>query len=1529
MKKILPFLVLFFTLNLFSQKEANFWYFGNKAALDFNSGTPLPVSNSELNTTEGCSSFSDIDGNLLFYIGASSPAGRNLTVWGKDNQPMPNGVGLEGDSSSSQSALTIPAPNNPNIYYVFTVGANSSGNAGFWYYTIDMTANGGLGDVIDGPVVLGVAANHNRWTEKVTAVRADDCNSFWVISISQRTSSSNNNQFYAYKVTNTGVDLTNPVISEINGFLTDDVRGYLKVSPDGKKLVAANMGAGTFLFDFNDVTGTVTNYNNSGTTNRLDLDGREGYGVEFSNSSDRLYISTGSFNGAQEHLYQFDLTQPTFNEINNNRYKVYDYFNTRGALQLGPNGKIYWSSDNSNAISVINKPDALGAAVNYEHQTVSLGAGTTATQGLPPFISSLFSSIDIKDSDTNETINNQDLKFCVGENKVIVPDPVTGATTPSYKWEFDNGTTTTVIATVPNLTLNNLQKTDNGKYTLTIELTDNCGNITQYVGTCNIDVYEAASAKANPEPIKECDTDLTIPNSFDLEVKDTEILAGLDAAIFDVLYFDSLAAANANATNTSLPNPYIVNTVSSQTIYARVQNKNAPNSCAAITSFELEVTSEPKPTQPSDYLVCDDTISGSDTDGISNNFILSNKDSEILDSLSNTQYRVSYHTDITDAQTSSTTNNIDKNSNYTVTNSERIFVRVENIDNTDCNAVSNDNDGSLFTSFLLVVNPLPVIKNPNPAQIRQCVNSIDGKATINLTIAENNISDNPNGTFKYFEDAAATIEILNYTAYPVDANTNPPATVWVQTISEFGCVRISELELIIGTAADEAYNETFVECDDFLDADGNNTASNSDIDGITWFNLDTTTITSAINTNPNISVFFYEEIDDRDQSKNEIDIANYRNTNKPNTTGNPFPIYYKLVNNINNDCTGIGEINLQVKSVPLANTIANYNLCDDALSGNTTDGKNANLNLRDKELDILGSTQSNTDYEVSFHTSQTGAENKTDLIINDTNYTNTTPAGFSVGDISEQTIFIRVENKNTGCINAQSNFKIIVNPIPAVTKTITPLAVCDNDVDPRNRSTENIDLTSKSLEILDGKTNHRVAYYVTLQDANDGTEITDPSNFQNTTTLTTFPADFNTDDPGIQTIFFKIIDETGNNCESLFATFQLLIYPEPNLPINISEYTDCDNTTDSFDDDDNGINADISLKNKIPEILTNYPVSEYDDFKVSFYTTLIDANTGAISNAIDEDSYQNTSNNQTIYVRVENIKNTPVACVNSKLSFNINIKPLPNFTVQGEKDIDLPQIICLNAPNLVLIAENPSANYLYEWTDAAGTTLGNNQTLAITTPGNYTITASDNFPNGCKRERTIVVKASNIATLERDYVTIIDQSNNIAANTLSSVRIDTITNNLGPGNYQFALLNNDNNNRIPSSGFQDDPIFEDIEGGIYTIIVNDKKGCVQDTTLQISVIQFPQFFTPNNDGVNDTWHVKGANTTFYPNSSIHIFNRFGKLVAQIQIDGNGWDGTSKNKPLPSDDYWFTVQLIPADTSKEVILKRGHLSLIRK
>ncbi len=1517
MKKSLLFLTFICSLSLFSQKEANFWFFGENAGLDFNSNPPTDIAGS-LSTDEGSASISDSNGVLQFYSDGS-------TVFSRDGSIMPNGTGLLGNSSSAQSAIIVPKPLDANIYYLFTVGNQvERGGNGVHFSEIDMRLNAGLGDITVKNTPLNGSGNAR---EKITSVIATACNTFWVITADE-------NSFYTYKVDENGVSVS-PTLPNVGHRFLNNLRGYLKLSPDGKILVNASASSGSYIYDFDASTGLISN------ERTLNIPG-DGYGVEFSRDSKQLYLTTGTFSqvnprtgirnpASQASLQKYNLDTDKdgviddINTINASREEIYrTNAGYRGALQLAADGKIYYARSRQTFLGVINNPEDSGANVNFVEEGLSLN-GKICTEGLPPFIQSFFLPIEITDQETGIAINNEDLQLCIGDSKIISPDALAGVTNENYIWSFDNGTTVTEISnspTIRDLTLTNIDTDASGAYSLKITLTDDCGNPIEYNAIFNIEVFEAASA-TKPDSTPFCDVDRDGFNSFDLQaLYSSEILNGLDNTVFEVVYFNDLTAANTGDIANALPNPYTNPTAfSSETIYARVQNTKAPNACFEITDFNLSVTDLPIPTQPEPYRICDNTTVGTDVDGIVNNFILRTKDAEILRNLNPAQYNVSYHTSLAGAQTDANTDVIDKTTNFEVNNSQDVFVRVENVDNVNC----NDTDIILQ----LIVDPLPVLK-ANPV-LKQCISINNPNPSVNLTNAEFSISETPNVTFEYYEDAAGTMPITDRTSYPVQVNT--VQSVYVRVITDQNCDRaLVELKINVGQTDENPYNELQPPvCDDLLDADGNdNPATNNDTDGITNFVLDKTAIETEIYKNvvqpANTVVFYYENIEDRANSLNEIDITNYRNDiNKIDITTIPegiqFPIYYKIISTINNDCQGLGEFYLQIHAVPTANTVTDIEECDDALSGNTSDGRNANLNLRSKVAEILGAGQSETDYSVTFHTTESGAMNNTDVIVNDTNYTNNAPAGFTPGTTSEQTIFVRV-SKKTGsqCINANTSFKIIIQPLPSVPATISDLIICDtatlSDSDPRNRVAQNIDLTSKSSEILAGRTGYKVEYYIKQEDAeNRRNAITSPDDFQNSTdpSITTFPANFSSDDPAVQTIFFIILDENGLLCPSVFSTFQLLIFPEPAIePISVLSY--CDNDDDG--DDTNGIIQNIDLNGKIPEILgSNRNVNDYN---VSFYLSASDAQTGSSANALPS-PYTNSNRTETIIVRVQNKTSL---CVNANESFELIINSLPDFTVTT------PQIICLNDIPLNIFVENPGDVYSYRWLDKAGAVLGTNDNLDVARAGTYKVIATDNVTL-CEREETIVVNPSNVATLDPSFVTVVDEANNLGSQSNLSISIDTINNDLGPGDYQFAILNTDTNKRTPFVGFQDEPLFENLEGGIYQIIVNDKNGCSPDTTLLVSVLQFPKFFTPNGDTQNDTWVVKGANRTFYPNSSINIFNRYGKLVAQIQIDGPGWNGTYNGTLLPSDDYWYNVTLVPSDITKPTINKRGNFSLLRK
>ncbi|MDP5001760.1 MAG: T9SS type B sorting domain-containing protein, partial [Flavobacterium sp.] len=90
-----------------------------------------------------------------------------------------------------------------------------------------------------------------------------------------------------------------------------------------------------------------------------------------------------------------------------------------------------------------------------------------------------------------------------------------------------------------------------------------------------------------------------------------------------------------------------------------------------------------------------------------------------------------------------------------------------------------------------------------------------------------------------------------------------------------------------------------------------------------------------------------------------------------------------------------------------------------------------------------------------------------------------------------------------------------------------------------------------------------------------------------------------------------------------------------------------------------------------------------------------------------------------------------------------------------------------------------------------------------------------------------------------------------------------------------------------------------------------------------TIVDYPSYFTPNADGYNDTWNIKGSRAL--DAAIIKIFDRYGKLIKQIDPNSEGWNGTFNNNLLPSTDYWFTIEYLKDNVKKEF---KGHFSLIR-
>ena len=669
-----------------------------------------------------------------------------------------------------------------------------------------------------------------------------------------------------------------------------------------------------------------------------------------------------------------------------------------------------------------------------------------------------------------------------------------------------------------------------------------------------------------------------------------------------------------------------------------------------------------------------------------------------------------------------------------------------------------------------------------------------------------------------------------------------------------------------------------MECDDFLDINGDDNANNDNTDGITTFDFSSVTddVTALFPPSQQLIILYYRNEADALAEQNPIDDpSSYRNIGYPSTQ----QIYIRVDSELDNDCLGLGPfITLNIDPVPTANPVPNLELCDDLADGDGFNGIVQSFDLDAQTSGILGS-QNLANFTVTYHLSSDEALTGNNAITSTSAYENIVP--------NQQTIYVRILNNTTGCFSSQTSFDLIVNPLP-VANPVPNLEVCDDNTDgsSQNGFAQTFDLESQTAQVLDGQdpTQFQVTYHASLSDAELG--------------LTPLLSPFSNSIPFSQTIYVRV-SNASSGCANGITTFDVIVNPEPSNE-NVSNLSYCDDDMDG--DDTNGIVQNIDLDSLIEDILgPSQPVS---DFTVSFHSSQENATSG--NNPLVSPYQNSTPDQETIFVR---IVNNSTGCVNDDFTFDVIVNPLPDF------EVVTPQIICLNQVPLTIGIENAFTVYDYVWEAPDGNLLMG-QEIDIRNGGTYIVTATTTDGTNCSRTKEIVINESNIATITNDDVTIVDDSDN------NSITIDTTT--LGIGDYEFALLGE----TTGQTNFQDAPFFENLPGDIYTILVRDKNGCGTSSTLSVPVIEFPKFFTPNNDSRNDTWMIKGANSTFFPGSNIQIFDRYGKLVGSIDIDSEGWDGTYNGRVLPSDDYWFVTRILRPDGTL-VTERKGNFSLLRK
>ncbi|MBF7090945.1 T9SS type B sorting domain-containing protein [Flavobacterium sp. ALJ2] len=316
------------------------------------------------------------------------------------------------------------------------------------------------------------------------------------------------------------------------------------------------------------------------------------------------------------------------------------------------------------------------------------------------------------------------------------------------------------------------------------------------------------------------------------------------------------------------------------------------------------------------------------------------------------------------------------------------------------------------------------------------------------------------------------------------------------------------------------------------------------------------------------------------------------------------------------------------------------------------------------------------------------------------------------------------------------------------------------------------------------------------------------------------------------------------------------------------------NPIEVCDEDKDGL-YEFNLKTEVTPQLTN---GLPPGLLVNYYLNQNDAITE--SNPLPNNFKNTTAFNQTIYAQ---IINGPDCYAVTPIELAINVFNPPNFDAETI-------FLCKDATIDLSVATGFES---YNW--STGST---SNTISVNSVGNYSITVSD--INGCEKTKKFNVVASDLAIITGTKI------KDFAANE-NSILVEYT----GIGNYEFSL---------DGINYQDNPLFKGISAGIYKAYARDKNGCGTTISSDFYVLDYPRFFTPNGDGYNDTWRIK--NLDDMPDYTISIFDRYGKLIKQMNSTSTGWDGNYTGHELPSDDYWFTLIF---ENGKEV---KGHFSLKR-
>ncbi|MBI9036460.1 MAG: PKD domain-containing protein, partial [Bacteroidales bacterium] len=369
---ILFILIILSGTQIYSQSENKIWYFKTNAGLDFNSGTPVALTEGQINVGQNSATINNSEGQLLFYSDGTY-------IWNKNHEYMENSNDLLGDPYAV--SLAVPKPESSNLYYLFTCRGTNDEQYGF-YSIIDMEQGDEFGAVIEKNTIFVESTSI-----MLGAVMHSNNTDIWIVA-----HATDDNIFYSFLLTSEG--LSEPVLSQV-GYehhisVLYPYRGALKFSPDGSKAATAigmsssyELGYSLELFDFDDYTGQLSN--------AVSLEQSSAIDIEFSPDNKKLYSTSYNYDSSLPNLYnvyQFNLQAGNTQQIIISRVEIFTgtiNYDRKYSMQLGPDGKIYVATPQEPYIDAIQNPNTLGLACNYAEDAVYLG-GSNCGAHFPFFL---------------------------------------------------------------------------------------------------------------------------------------------------------------------------------------------------------------------------------------------------------------------------------------------------------------------------------------------------------------------------------------------------------------------------------------------------------------------------------------------------------------------------------------------------------------------------------------------------------------------------------------------------------------------------------------------------------------------------------------------------------------------------------------------------------------------------------------------------------------------------------------------------------------------------------------------------------------------------------------------------------------------------------------------------------------------------------------------------------------------------------------------------------------------------------------